>query len=346
MNKHSLTSAHLLHRSLLSYLLYPASCIYAGYLLFRRKYLFPKPFRAPFKVLSIGNITSGGSGKTPLTIALAKALQARGLKVGIASRGYQAAWENRAAMIFDGQKLLTTIQNAGDEACMVASQVPGIPVFVGRNRSAVLQLIAKHKLDLIILDDALQHLKVARDLDLVVFDSQVGLGNGFVIPAGYLREPLCALPNEAIILLHSKNCMPTQCALKQALTKLKQPVFQVQSRATKLLSGNQEQELKELQGKGLSLVSGIAHPDSFEDSVRALGLSFAHHYRFADHFAFRDAKAMAPLLKDESDFLLSTQKDAIKLQEHPLLASKILCLCLETSLDADLVDAVCARLGF
>ncbi|MCD8479427.1 MAG: tetraacyldisaccharide 4'-kinase [Candidatus Cloacimonetes bacterium] len=149
MDKHNFATRHLLARSLLSYLLYPASLIYAGYMLFRRKFLFPKPFRAPFKVISIGNIVSGGSGKTPITIALAKALQNHGLKVAVASRAYKAGWENSAAMISDGKRLLTTVANAGDEALMVASALPGIPVYVGRKRKDVLRLIAPSQPDVV-----------------------------------------------------------------------------------------------------------------------------------------------------------------------------------------------------
>ncbi|MDD4668144.1 MAG: tetraacyldisaccharide 4'-kinase [Candidatus Cloacimonetes bacterium] len=341
MDKHSFARNHLLTRSLLSYLLYPTSCIYAGFMLFRRRYLYRKPYRAPFKVISIGNIVSGGSGKTPITIALANALQALGLKVAIASRGYLAGWEDRGGQISDGTKLLTNVANAGDEAMMVASSLPGIPVFVGRKRSAILELISKSiSPDIVILDDALQHLKVARDLDLIVFDSLVGLGNGFVIPAGYLREPLSSLPENAIILLHSKNGHTPKQELMHCLKNLQLPLFMVNSQASRILRDNAEITPSSLMGKSISLVSAIAHPDSFEDSVNSLGITYHKHHRFPDHFAYQDDAAMTNLLNDVSEYLLCTAKDYTKLQSVPTLKDRLLCLNLETTLDSALVDKV------
>lgn len=340
MDKHNFATRHLLARSLLSYLLYPASLIYAGYMLFRRKFLFPKPFRAPFKVISIGNIVSGGSGKTPITIALAKALQNHGLKVAVASRAYKAGWENSAAMISDGKRLLTTVANAGDEALMVASALPGIPVYVGRKRKDVLRLIAPSQPDVVILDDAMQHLRVARDLDIVIFDGKIGLGNGFVIPAGYLREPLSAIPKQAIILLHSKDVTPVNDILQKALCPLRQPIFSARSHASKILNGDNELDPNSLKGQSISLVSAIAHPESFESSVRALGLSFCTHHRFPDHFAFTDVSAMRDLLQDTSHYLLCTTKDYQKLLTIPTLKDRLLCLSLTTILDEAFVRQV------
>lgn len=344
MDKQAFAVKHLLNRSLLSILLYPASLGYAGYMLFRRKFLFRHPHRASFKVISIGNLTSGGSGKTPLTIALAKALQAKGISVAIASRGYLAEWEDKPALIFDGQQFLADVSQAGDEASMVASQVPGIPVFVGRDRSAVIDCAAAFPIQVLLLDDALQHLKVARDIDLVVFDSQIGLGNGWVIPAGYLREPLSALPKTAIILLHSKNAAVPDATLMRSISKLPQTVYQLRSQASHILQGKYELPLSELSGKSLSLVSGIAHPDSFERSVKALGLKYEHHYRWPDHFAYTDAASLQMLREDESQYLLCTQKDAIKLQMNAELVPKVLSLVLKTTLDDSLVEEVMRRL--
>ena len=309
-------------------------------MLFRRKFLFPSPYRAPFTVISVGNLTSGGSGKTPITIALAKALQGRGFRVVVASRGYRAGWEERGGMISDGSRLLTDVSGAGDEALMVASALPGIPVFVGRKRSTVLQEVAKLKPDLVILDDAMQHLKVARDLDIVIFDTKVGLGNGWVIPAGYLREPLSALPKNAIILLHSKNGLHAPEALLGRLQKSNLPRFAASSHATTITCAAGEIDPASLQSKKISLVSAIAHPDSFESSARAMGIHFQAHHRFPDHFAYTEPNAMRDLLQDDCDFLLCTAKDYAKLQSVTNLKDRLLCLHLETTLDPAFVDKV------
>jgi len=321
-------------------MLYPASLIYAGHMLFRRKFLFPNPYRAPFKVISVGNLTSGGSGKTPITIALAKALQDTGFRVVVASRGYRAGWEQRGGMISDGSRLLTDVCNAGDEALMVATALPRIPVFVGRNRREVLRQVAKLKPDLVILDDAMQHLKVARDLDIVVFDTKVGLGNGWVIPAGYLREPLSALPEKSIILLHSKNGLHAPDALLSRLHKTSLPRFVASSHASTIRSEAGVIDPTCWQNKQISLVSAIAHPDSFESSARALGIRFQAHHRFPDHFAYSDPNAMRSLLQDVCEILLCTAKDWAKLQDVPTLKDRLFCLDLETSLDPALVDKI------
>ncbi|MCD8479426.1 MAG: tetraacyldisaccharide 4'-kinase [Candidatus Cloacimonetes bacterium] len=101
------------------------------------------------------------------------------------------------------------------------------------------------------------------------------MGNGFVIPAGYLREPLSAIPKQAIILLHSKDVTPVNDILQKALCPLRQPIFSARSHASKILNGDNELDPNSLKGQSISLVSAIAHPESFESSVRALGLSFA-----------------------------------------------------------------------
>ena len=349
MDKNNFAARHLLQRSPLSYMLYPASLIYAGYMLFRRKFLFPSPYRAPFKVISVGNLTSGGSGKTPITIALAKALQDRGFRVVVASRGYRAGWEQRGGMISDGSRLLTDVCNAGDEALMVASSLPGIPVFVGRIRREVLRQVAKLKPDLVILDDAMQHLKVARDLDIVVFDTKVGLGNGWVIPAGYLREPLSALPEKSIILLHSKNGHPAPESLTYPLKSIGHPMYNTQSRADSLLMDGRSVDPQSMSGKSLSLVSAIAHPDSFEASIAALRLSYRTHYKFPDHFAFGERSAMLNILLHDAkanpdELYVCTEKDYAKLQQVPSLNKRLIVLRLETTLDPAFVEKVMTAL--
>ncbi|HCM14558.1 MAG TPA: tetraacyldisaccharide 4'-kinase [Candidatus Cloacimonas sp.] len=345
MDKHSFTTKHLLQRSLLSYMLYPASRLYAGYMLLRRRYLFPMPYKAAFRVISIGNLTSGGSGKTPITIALAAALKEKGLNVVVASRGYHAAWEDQGGMISDGRKLLTDVSKAGDEALMVASALPGIPVLVGRKRKQVLLQAEKLKPDLLILDDAMQHLKVARDLDIVVFDSKVGLGNGWVIPAGYLREPLSALPENSIILLHSKNGHVAPASLQNTLLRTGLPLFVVHSSADTIISDGRMISPQALAHSSLSLISAIAHPSSFEASAQALALPFRKHYAFPDHFAFApnnpDMNRFLQEARNQADELyICTDKDYQKLQQITLLKDRLLCLSLKTTLDPALVDKV------
>lgn len=344
VDKHSFARRHLYRKSCLSLLLYPASLLYAGYMLIRRKYLYPKPYRAPFKVISVGNLTLGGSGKSPITIALAKALRDKGFRLAISSRGYQAGWEEPGGIIHDGKAFVAKLEDAGDEAWMLASALKNIPVYVGRKRREILKMAESKAPEIMILDDALQHLKVASDLDLVVFDASVGCGNGFCLPAGYLREPLSALPDKALIIIHCKNGVSPSDKLISTLKARGNSLYFVQSRAGAIHSTDGILPLSELAGKSISLVSGIAQPFSFEESVRSLGLDFVKHYAYSDHHAFEDKSTLQTLLADANDYLLCTHKDAVKLQRYNMLKDKLLWLELELSLSDDLVARIVSEI--
>ena len=188
MDANKLIQNHLLKRSPLSYTLYPAGVIYGFLQKLRRTYYQRNEYKPPCKIISIGNIVSGGSGKTPLTISLAKLLIKEGKKVAVSHRGYKGKFEYNPHLIADKTGILYDVQHTGDEAYMIASSLPQIPVVVGRKRKEAIQLLLQNypDLEIIILDDALQHYYVHRDLDIISFDASLGLGNGFVIPAGYL----------------------------------------------------------------------------------------------------------------------------------------------------------------
>jgi tetraacyldisaccharide 4'-kinase len=344
MSSASFTKKHLLSRSGLSYALYPAALLYAAYMRCRRRFLFPHPYRAPFKVISIGNLSCGGSGKTPIAIALAQELSARNWSVAYSSRGYKSRLEHSAKLIYDGHKLLASPSVVGDEAIMAALSLPGIPVFCGKRRTEVLQLAQDliPNLELMILDDAFQHLKVARDVEIVVFDSEIGLGNGFVLPAGYLREGLAAISPNSICLLHQKPQGPENPALREKLISTGAKVYTVTSSSGDILHKDKRIELRHLQGKSISLVSAIAHPESFARSVSALGLSYARHHIFPDHYLFQDAQSINQLKRDTSDYLLCTAKDAGKL--IPNFGDRLLILTMKTKLAPDFIQDLQTRL--
>ncbi len=155
-----LVSIHLLQRSLLCYLLYPLSLVWLLVQRHRRRQPGPRPLSIKAKILSIGNIVSGGSGKTPTTIALAKILKDKGYKVAVSHRGYKGEYENQPILISSLNGLNPEAEKAGDEACLIASKLIGTPVVVGRDRKAAI-ICAKPvpDLDVIILDDSFQHLK-------------------------------------------------------------------------------------------------------------------------------------------------------------------------------------------
>ena len=329
MDSNKLIQNHLLKRSLLSYALYPLSLIYGCWQNQRRTYYQRKAYKAPCKIISIGNIVSGGSGKTPLTITLANLLQKKGLKVAVSHRGYKSAFENNPHIIADDSGLLYDVQQTGDEAYLIASSLPEVPVAVGRKRKAAIQILLQKypDLEIIILDDALQHYYVYRDLDIISFDASLGLGNGFVIPAGYLREPLANIPSQSIAIINHKNEQQKQLPWLEKIIRKGLLVFHCfGSPSCFRNSDNNTFPLTYLNDKKIVLSSAIANPASFEQSVHSLGLSFMKHYAFQDHCAFQDASLPKKLLELNPDYILCTQKDIMKLAKFELLKNRLLAL--------------------
>ncbi|MCB5246904.1 MAG: tetraacyldisaccharide 4'-kinase [Candidatus Cloacimonetes bacterium] len=329
----NLIHRHLKRRSPLSDLLSPLGQLNAFLQIQRRKRLSPKAWHPPCPVISIGNIVSGGSGKTPFTIYLAGLLGASGCKVAISHRGYKGRLENTPTLISDRERILFGATDAGDEALLIAKRLPGIPVAVGKQRvAAVSLLLAKYPdLDVLLLDDAFQHLGIARDLDIVCFDADLGCGNGRLIPAGYLREPVSALASASLLVVTNKHASSGSETIAGCWDAFAKPVFHCRLQARDGMDAEgRSVELGSLAGKKLLLISGIADPDSFENSVKALGLSWLHHFRYPDHYTFREsmeAQRIAQIAaKYSADILLCTEKDLAKLASHAELRDKLLAL--------------------
>lgn len=275
------------------WLLWPLSQGYRGLMALRRwayRQGWLTPWRAPVPVLVIGNITVGGSGKTPLIITLVHALQQQGIAVGVISRGYGGAGPFPLQVTAD-----TPARDCGDEPRLIVDST-GVPMAVGADRAAVITaLLAAHpQLQLILSDDGLQHWALARDLEWIVLDQGRGLGNGQLLPMGFLREPVQRLQHATVIghggtgaLRMELQPQPLQPVLPQRAT---QPLPQA--------------------GQAVHAVAGIAHPQRFFNTVRQLGFKPIEH-AFADHHAYQ---------RTELQFLpelprLTTAKDAVKWKE-------------------------------
>jgi len=279
-------------------------------------------------VLSVGNLTLGGTGKTPLTIYLARLISGLGYFPVIISRGYGGSAGKNSGIVFDGKKLLMSAQEAGDEPWMMANALDNIPVIVGQNRfSAGLLAIKQFNPDLILLDDAFQHLQLARNLNLVLLDSRRPLGNGKIFPRGPLREPISALARADGIILTRDDLNQTQTNkfLLELADKL--PVFrsthqpcilQRLSCPSGLNNNCQKKTDAKLKDAKVFLFSGLANNAQFEKTITNLGCRIMGIASFADHHWYEpeDLKNIfSAAIKSGADFLLTTEKDYVRLNK-------------------------------
>lgn len=260
-----------------------------------RRFAYQKGFcksqSLPVPVIVIGNISVGGSGKTPLVLWLAQQLQQRGWQPGIISRGYGGN-ASHYPLTVDAD---TPVSESGDEPKLLALRSQ-CPVVVAPDRLAAgRQLLAEFNCNVIISDDGLQHYRLARDLELVVVDGIRGFGNGFCLPAGPLREPVSRLDKVDFVIWHgdSQRSWTMQLNLKDAIN----------------LQDQRCHPLTDWQGQTVHAVAGIGDPPRFFRQLRVAGLQVIEH-GFADHHIF----TAADLRFADSLPVLMTEKDAVKCQ--------------------------------
>src|SRR2546425_1620665 len=245
----------------------------------------------PCRVISVGNLTVGGTGKTPVVIALAAALRDRGRKVGVISRGYKRRSGTSFLEISDGRTLRGHPGDSGDEPFLIAQRCPGVPVAVGADRPLVGRyLVDRFDLDTLVLDDGFQHLALRRDMDILVLDAGAPFGNGYLLPRGRLREPLSAMKRASAVLV-------TRASQTQRLDGLKAMVRAVAPAgpvwitdfapsAVVQVGGEAAAEPSALKGERVLAVSGIGNPESFRRLLAAAGAIVVDHCVFPDHHAY------------------------------------------------------------
>jgi tetraacyldisaccharide 4'-kinase len=259
-----------------------------------------KTQRAAKPVIVVGNLTVGGTGKTPLVAWLAQRLALTGLRVGIVSRGY-----GRAGSAPQSVHAETSWREVGDEPMLLAS-LTGCDVVVARDRFAGAQELVALGVDVIIADDGLQHLRLARDCEIVVIDGARGFGNGRMLPAGPLREPASRVRSASLVVV---NGTPEHASLRGGVEgSLQMALFGGEALRVDGLA--MPEPLEHFRGRRVHAVAGIGHPQRFFRDLRARGLDIVEH-AFPDHHPF----TVADLTFGDDLPVLMTQKDAVRCRE-------------------------------
>ena len=278
------------------------------------------------KVISVGNITVGGTGKTPMVIMLANLLKEKGYRPAILSRGYGGKKKRRVNVVSDGKNLLMNPENAGDEPALIAKSVSNIPVVTGKKRYLTGKYAIDHfDTDVLILDDAFQHRSLFRDIEIVLLDNKKPFGNGFVIPRGELREPANALGRADIIVKTGDRKRETEISEQGSEIRDQGSgthIFEAYRRPVALLSGDTGDvyPLAHLHGKKVCAFAGIARPDSFKKTIASVGGEVAAFLSFPDHHVYTAGdlgRIRTAVSESSAQIILTTEKDGIKLIDFP-----------------------------
>ena len=272
--------------------------------------------RLPRPVVSIGNITVGGTGKTPVTAFIAHLLIQQGFRVAVLSRGYGGSLEGQSVVVSDGVTVMLGPDECGDEPYLLASTVAGLMVVIGTDRYAAGQLAMQQLApDIFLLDDGFQHLRLWRDLNILLLDCSKPLGNGCTLPAGLLREPATATGRADLVIM-------TRCPEGASIsaTPSGKPAFAASHHLVDLLPlrGGEPLPLSALQGHKFLAFAGIAQPDSFFSGLRDRGLTIVQTIPFPDHADYDHSRleAIAAAMRSSgAEYAITTEKDGVKLKK-------------------------------
>lgn len=329
---------------------------YIGYF-FKKSYMLSKQRKLPCKVISIGNITTGGTGKTPATIAIADEAKKRGLKPVILTRGYKGTAKEPVLINFPLQQTSMSGKMAapeispitvGDEAFMISKKLLDVPIvkYPDRYQGGVYALeelkpyFENHQI-VFILDDGFQHWALYRDIDIVLVDGIDPFGNRKMLPFGVLRE----LPRELkradiLVITKRKN---EELASRLRLINTKAPVFNSEYKIKDIKHPNGGSfPVSELKNKKIYAFCGLAQPESFKDIVSSLGADATYFNEYPDHYRYKERDLIT--IKKQSDklkcdFLITTEKDIVKIREIKPLED-ILYLDIEFSADPGFYEMV------
>ena len=283
-------------------LLLPLSYLFLIVSKFRKKSWQEKARHFPVPIVVIGNITVGGTGKTPVIIALANALKNKGVSVGIISRGYGSQFSQYPQSVFPSSDPNLT----GDEPLLIA-RATNVPLVIDADRIKAVQFLLEHypETDIILSDDGLQHYRLSRDFEIVLVDGERGWGNGHLLPAGPLRESIMRINDADWVLINGENSSVNESI------KIPSSEISIQPSTWLQLSTQKRFVIDKmpLHHKGLPVViTGIGNPNRFFKTLDAMGVKYQKKIVFDDHYAFKpeDFDSL------ENDTILMTTKDGVK----------------------------------
>lgn len=313
--------------------LWGLSCLYR-LLHFCRRQLFRfkmlRQFQSKKTVISIGNITVGGTGKSPVVSSVLKFLEQFNIPLAVLTRGYGRKVKTEQVILNQENRSKLNILECGDEPWMLSMRHPGVSFYIGANRVESARL-GQDSADVFVMDDGMQHIHLKRELDICLVDAVSGFGNGQLLPLGPLREPLKNINRVDAIVITKINLAGESAiehTLKENLTR-NIPIFKARYKPLFIRGNNIAEKVSydTLMNKNCLLISGIGNPIGFEKTIRNLKGNVLRHITFQDHHGF-DENDLAEIEKaidyEKFDYIITTEKDFVKMR---LLKKTIQKLC-------------------
>ncbi len=283
-----------------------------------------KETKLPCPVISVGNITVGGTGKTPCVIMLARMLQKNGFKPAVISRGYGSRSVKSVNIVSNGEKILLDNEIAGDEPYLIAQELKDIPVIIGAKRIATGETaINEFGANVLICDDAMQHRQIFRDINLVLLDSRGLNEKNHVLPRGRLREPLKELKRaNAVILTRTDETQQKGEKIGVTIVTKDMPVFKSIHKPKDIIRADfsEQKPVSKIKEKKVYAFCGIAKPDSFKNILSLAGAEILSFDIFPDHHRYNESeleKIREGFIGCRADYLMTTEKDAVRIGNYP-----------------------------
>lgn len=296
-------------------------------LLFKINQKVKRPLNPGIPVICAGNITTGGTGKTPAVIFIVKLLKELGYSPAVVSRGYGGLKSKIGAIVTDGKKISLSPEEAGDESYLMALNLNGVPIAVGKNRlQSIEHLKQTFNIDIIVMDDGFQNFSIKKDISVVVIDAVRPFGNGLLLPAGDLRETKTSLSRSDIILLNKSDLVTEHelISLRKKISKIAPAVpiinsyYKIDS-ICRINNISHKEKIDSITGKKVLAISAIGNPDAFFMMIKKYNPGLLESIIFPDHCWFKKSDISRFINYSEScDYVITTEKDYIKLMEFDL----------------------------